>query len=366
MTNNTFGWAAEIELPLVSGNGEVQFVGDLEWSRMNELLNSAFPEERACWPAKYPGHRNSPFYLEGFDHYSEGDFKFLGLQVKGVELRTDIADSAQSCLAEAVSLFDVLRETLSGEGLRPLVFGSHPSAPPFRGEQAQRSLADWKAAEVTMSTTGLHVNLSVPSDVTIDFAKVRNALNLFAPAMVLFSLNSPFLHGKVWTLPDGLRGKSSRTFLRSFYRDPIRAKEGIRGTRFHCSLFDMVPELPVLGALMELTMGALLAEWKIDPIADSVRAYNMAEVAKHGFNTVLFDGNTFSMRVEDLASELLSIATKALEKYGIQARFLNELSPILNNRTLFADRLLESYENFGSLKPLIDRATDFIGRERLQ
>src|SRR5258708_2650288 len=109
--------------------------------------------------------------------------------------------------------------------------------------------------------------------------------------LAVSSLNSPFLRGGPWRVPGGEIGKSSRSYLRSFYRSPLRAKPGRYGTRLHVSLYDSVPSLHRIGALIELTIGELLSQVPVSEIAPTVRSHNLAEMARYGFAAHVFDGN---------------------------------------------------------------------------
>jgi hypothetical protein len=343
------------------------FIDQLDWRDLNDVLNEATPEERDYWEPKYPGHRASPFYLEGFDIFDESGAQ-AGLHVKGIEVRTVIAASVEKCLANLYYLFDAAKQALAPLGLKPAVVGGHPTAPSFRSTRAGRSLADWKAAEVTMSTAGIHVNISFSPRLmsAFDFEQGTNRLDLQSPMLAVCSLNSPFLRGKPWQIPGGGIGKSSRSFLRSFYRVPLRAKPGHYGTRFHVSLYDSVPSLERIGALMELSTGALLSPVIVDEISPTVRSHNLIEMARYGFAAHVFDGNDDLGSIRSLIPAALEHAAMTLHKYGVTPRYMQSLDEVVSTEFLFADDILEVYyeqnQNFGAA---IASYHDYIDRDRL-
>lgn len=349
-----FGWAAELEVMLVRRDGLALREADINWRWLNDLLNSLDEPNPELFAAKYPEHLANSFYIEGFDELQ--DDRTTGMLVKGIEIRTPVCATIPQFLAVTRDLCERAQSAFEQYDMTLGFIGCNPFGKPFSGAQGNRTFDDWRAAEVTMSTAGLHANLSVPPEIEdqLLIPALERRLDYYAPAMALLSSNSPFMYGNLWQVSGKKIGKSSRTFLRSFYRRPLTRKPGAYGTRFHFSLFDMCNDLDRAAAALELCMGMLLNEYvTAPPVNDAIRRFNLVQVAEHGFNAALFDGHTQSIAVVQLCADAIDIAREGLSRAGITPVALQHLDRTLACRQLPADLLIERALSGTSLQEIM-------------
>lgn len=165
----------------------------------------------------------SRWYVEGDERFAD-DGTFLRCVPKGIEVRTPIADGIGSAVAALAAQTAELEVAAGERSLRLTALGHNPvhsvyaPAPAFNPWELRMRAehSEYDAPEVYMCTYGPDVNLSDPSWSATDSLAVATRLALWAPEIVAFSLNAPFVDGH----PYG--GLSYRTAVRAGRRPNVR------------------------------------------------------------------------------------------------------------------------------------------------
>lgn len=216
-------WGIEAEFGLVDDAGRlVDFThpraGELQ-RVVDDLPDHADPDlTRGDLAIKW-----TRWYVEGDERFAD-DGTFLRCVPKGIEARTPICDGIGAALASLGGLVEQLAEASARRGMRLTALGHNPVHSTYRAEPAfnawelrmRAEHEEYDAPEVYMCTYGPDVNLSDPGWDGCAGFEVAARLAGWAPEIVAFSLNSPFVDGR----PYG--GLSYRTAVRSGQRPTVR------------------------------------------------------------------------------------------------------------------------------------------------
>jgi carboxylate-amine ligase len=144
-----------------------------------------------------------------------------------MEISTSVHGRVQEAVAELADLRFRLARALSGEGLRPAVAGTHPSAvwsdtvvsshPRYR--RIDESLRVLARREPTLALH-VHVGVATPEDAI----RIQNRLRAHLPLLLALSANSPFWQGR----PTGF-ASTRTTLVGAFPRSGV--PRGFRGYR---------------------------------------------------------------------------------------------------------------------------------------
>ena len=163
-----------------------------------------------------PPHRKlMPFVVEGY-HLPAPELSPRDLLPKGIEIRTPVCPSIETCLESLQVLHERMQVALGTLGYRAVSISHHPTADRFEGPQNKRRHDFWQWAMLAMTTYGPDMNVSLPPELNerVEFADLHAKVNYYAPALTALSLASPFYLGRLWEIR-GRVGKSIRTYRRS-------------------------------------------------------------------------------------------------------------------------------------------------------
>src|SRR5262249_5915602 len=156
-----------------------------------------------------PPHRKlMPYVVEGY-HLPSPEMSPRDLLPKGIEIRTPVCPSIESCLESLRVLHERMQVAIAERGYRAASCAHHPTAGRFEGPQNKRRHDFWQWAMLAMTTYGPDVNVSLPPDLNerLDFADLHAKVNYYAPALTALSLASPFYLDQLWEIR-GRVGKS--------------------------------------------------------------------------------------------------------------------------------------------------------------
>lgn len=309
---------------------------DVGFSRLNQILEKipldGIPSLEGL-ELEPPHQKLMPYVVEGY-HLPEMNFEAGDLLPKGVEIRTPVCSSIQECLEVQKILFSRLQDGLGMDGLRAAALSHHPIEHHFRGPQNKRRHDYWLWAMEVMATYGPDINVGVSDEMMagLDLEDLNAKINHYGAAMTAFSVASPFLGGKLWTVR-GKVGKSLRTYRRSVIAPPIEIHPNEKN-RLELKVFDMSPRLQDYEGFFLLFLTLLL-----DPKLDG-RASNASRIYEQGAVAL---GGWEAPHTVQRAQELLDAADRTLPKWGFDPSGLASFANRLRLRRTPADDLIEMY-----------------------
>jgi hypothetical protein len=322
---------------------------ELSFERLRDLVKATDMPSYDYLHLKYPGSDRRNYYLEGYD-FTDDAGAFDGLDVKGVEITTPVADSIDECLRELTKLYGVLADVLHREGLRCSCYGTFPGDD-YAGRQGVRDEIAWPAAEVAMTTFGIHVNISLPDrlEADLDRRRVRFAFEYFAPALVALSGDTP-----VRPRPDSDDPQfvSERSYRRSFTRRPMYFRDD-QHYRKEITLFDMTNSLPLIGGYLAVCLGLLLDDQDVPFLPPSFADANVRAVAQHGYTATILDRRFRSTPVAELVDQAVERAAKALASHGMSTNPLEPLGELATARRSPADDTIARWRADPSMASLL-------------
>jgi carboxylate-amine ligase len=282
-----------------------------------------------------PPHRKlMPFVVEGY-HLPAPELSPRDLLPKGIEIRTPVCPSIETCLESLGVLHERLQLALGELGYQAVSMSHHPTADRFEGPQNKRRHDFWQWAMLAMTTYGPDVNVSLPPDLNerLDFVDLHAKVNYYAPALTALSLASPFYLGRLWEIR-GRVGKSIRTYRRSVIAPAIELHPHEAG-RLEYKTFETSNRLEDFHAFFLLWLELLLDDGLHGRASEPTRIYDLGAVARDGL-----DAET----VHERAAEVLGRAPGFLAARGFDPGPLESFRLRLETGRLPADDLIDLFE----------------------
>ena len=161
-----------------------------------------------------PPHRKlMPFVVEGY-HLPAPELSPSDVLPKGVEIRTPVCPSIESCLRCLQVLHERMQSGLGGLGYRAVTMSHHPVEDRFEGPQNKRRHDFWQWAMLAMTTYGPDVNVSLPAPLNdrLDSMDLHAKVNYYAPALTALTPSLAFRSGRpVADSGGGLASRSAPT-----------------------------------------------------------------------------------------------------------------------------------------------------------
>jgi carboxylate-amine ligase len=263
---------------------------------------------------------------------------------KGIEIRTPVCGSIESCLDCLAKLHERLQSVLSPLGYQAVSISHHPLETSFEGPQNKRRHDYWQWAMEAMLTYGPDVNVSIPPDLQskLDLADLFAKVNYYAPALTALTLASPFRAGELWMIR-GEIGKSLRTYRRSVIAPALEVHLEERG-RLEFKPFEATNRLDDLHAYFLLWLTLLLDDELMGRASNQSRIYDLGHIALNGLETPT---------VRERVAEVLERAPQALAEYGFNSDVLEVFQARLDSGRLPADELIDIYQRRNSITDVL-------------
>ena len=315
---------------------------DLSFAQLNEALESIPLDDLPPLDGLdlEPPHRKlMPFAVEGY-HVPDPDMNPIDLWPKGIEIRTPVCPSIETCLECLQVLHQRLQAALERLGYQAVALSHHPTEDQFEAPQNKRRYDFWQWAMQAMRTYGPDVNISLPAHLNalLDVKDLHAKVNYYAPALTALSLASPFLRGELWRIR-GRVGKSIRTYRRSVVAPAIELHPEEAG-RLEYKTFEMTPRLDDFHAYFLLWLELLLDDGLRGRASDQSRIYDLGAVARDGLQVET---------IAERAAEVLDRAPTVLTKWGFDPGPLEPFRRRLETGRLPADDLVDLFEREGSI-----------------
>jgi Glutamate-cysteine ligase family 2(GCS2) len=290
-----------------------------------------------------PHSKLMPFVVEGY-HLPSPEMSPRDLLPKGIEIRTPVCSSVESCLETLRVLYERMQLALAELGFRAVSMSHHPTADRFEGPQNKRRHDYWQWAMQAMVTYGPDVNVSLPPRLSerLDFTELHAKVNYYAPALTALSLASPFYLGRLWEIR-GRVGKSIRTYRRSVIAPAIELHPHEAG-RLEYKTFETTNRLEDFHAFFLLWLELLLDDGLRGRASDQTRIYDLGAVARDGL---------LAETVSDRAAEVLDRAQGILAAHGFDPGPLEPFIRRLDTGRLPADDLIDLYERERSIPAVL-------------
>jgi hypothetical protein len=293
-----------------------------------------------------PPHRKlMPFVVEGY-HLPAPELSPKDVLPKGVEIRTPVCPSIESCLRCLHVLHGRMQSGLRGLGYRAVTMSHHPVEDRFEAPQNKRRHDFWQWAMLAMTTYGPDVNVSLPAPLNdrLDPMDLHAKVNYYAPALTALTLASPFVRGGLWQFR-GRIGKSIRTHRRSVIAPAIELHPEEAG-RLEYKTFEATSSLDDLHAYFLLWLELLLDNGLRGRASEQTRIYDLGAVAHHGLA---------AETVAERAAEVLDRAPGVLAAHGFNHGPLEPFRRRLETGRLPADDLVDLFEREGSIPGVLRR-----------
>jgi hypothetical protein len=162
------------------------------------------------------GIRKKRWYIEGFERFSP-DGQLIGCLPKGIEIRTSVHGGIDAAIAALTKDYDLLIETASHQGFRPIALSFNPNEtafipnPPLNAYECAEGY-DSPFEQLPMLSYGPDLNFSFNPWSAPQVIDIARKLIFYSPYLLPFSYGSPYYGGSPW------HGLSVRTY----HRSPIR------------------------------------------------------------------------------------------------------------------------------------------------
>ncbi len=347
-----FGFGLEAEYLLAeAGTYRPLWHRDLSFERINAALEAIQDDDLPPLDGLdlEPPHRKRMCYVvEGY-HVPDPDLNPIDLWPKGVEIRTPVCPSPESCLQHFGTLHGRLFRAMQSLGYVPVALSHHPTEHHFEGPQNKRRYDFWQWAMEVMTTYGPDINISLPSELEakLNLDDLHTKVNYYGPAMAALSLGSPLYRGGLWTIR-GQVGKSIRMHRRSVVAPALEVHLEEDG-RLEFKLFEMTCSLIDFYGYLLLWLAVLLDDGLEGRASRQTRVYDLGQVARFGLE---------AETIRERASSLLDRAPSALDRWGFNACPLSEFQRRLDTGRLPADRIIEWYEQEGEVPRVLRHLTE--------
>jgi carboxylate-amine ligase len=329
---------------------------DLEFESLNAALEMVPIEDLPPLDGLElePPHRKlMPFVVEGY-HLPSPEMSPRDLQPKGIEIRTPVCPSIESCLESLRLLHERMQLALAELGYQAVSMSHHPTAERFEGPQNKRRHDFWQWAMQAMVTYGPDVNVSLPPDLNerLDFADLHAKVNYYAPALTALTLASPFYLDRLWEIR-GRVGKSIRTYRRSVIAPAIELHPQEAG-RLEYKTFETTNRLEDFHVYFLLWLELLLDDGLHGRASEQTRIYDLGAVARDGLA---------AETVRDRAAEVLDRAPGVLAPRGFDPRPLDSFRFRLETGKLPADDLIDLFERERSIPGVLRHLATLVPAE---
>ncbi len=329
---------------------------DLTFREVNDVLESIPLDGLPALDGlelEAPHRKLMPFVVEGY-HTPDPDFHPIDILPKGVEIRTPVSPSVESCLESMRVLYTRMQEALARRGYRAVTLSYHPTEDHFEGPQNKRRHDYWQWAMQVMLTYGPDINVSLPPDLTarLDIEDLSAKVNHYAPALTALSLASPLHKGGLWEIR-GRVGKSVRTYRRSVVAPAIEVHLEEAG-RLEFKTFDMPLRLEEFGCYLLTWLALLLDDGLKGRASNQTRVYDLGAVARRGLE---------AEAARERAAEVLDRAPGVLSSWGFDPAPLETFRRRLETNRLPADDIIELYRCHRSLPAVLRHLADATASE---
>lgn len=348
---DTFKMGLELELMLTDEHFNALHADSIPFSLGKKVIANTEAEHLDYLMIKYPGSAQLPYYCEGYDLFDNSG-QFTDLDVKGIEISTPIAFSFPELIEHVQHYYKNIEESLRAENLRPVCFGTHPVDLDYEGQRGTRSVESWTAAEVAMTTFGIHVNLSMPLalEKNLDRENLYYKFNYAAPALVALSANTPLRRGKPWMVGSVI-GKSERSFRRTFVRNVLYFRDD-QNFRKEVTPFDMTHRLDLIAAYTAVCLGLMLDPSPFPWMPDTFAQMNIREVAKFGYAASISDRHFRYSPCADVVHDVLARATNGLESNGLDSAWIAPLVAMADIKRCPADDVIDELQSGTTLSEI--------------
>jgi carboxylate-amine ligase len=282
-----------------------------------------------------PPHRKlMPFVVEGY-HLPAPELSPQEVLPKGIEIRTPVCPSIESCLQCLQELQGRMQHALGALGYHAIAASHHPIEDHFEGPQNKRRHDFWQWAMLAMTTYGPDVNVSLPATLgdRLDPADLHRKVNHYAPALTALTLASPIVRGDLWRIR-GRVGKSIRTYRRSTIAPAIELHPEEAG-RMEYKTFEATSSLAELHGYFLLWLEVLLDEGLRGRASEQTRVYDLGAVACDGLS---------AETIAERAAEVLERSPATLAGRGFDPTPLVPFRDRLQSGRLPADDLIDIFE----------------------
>lgn len=325
---------------------------DLKFTEINEILEgidlSGIEGDFGPLEIEPPHRKCMPYIVEGY-HIPDENFKMVDILPKGVEIRTPVCDSLETCLKVYSQLYTRLQDALAVHGLKAVNLSHHPVETKFEGPMNKRRYDFWQWAMEVMTTYGPDINVSVPTHLLESFhlADFERKVNFYAPALAAVSIGSPFFGNDIWKFDAQSRGKSYRTFKRSVTAPAIEyhAEEG---NRFEFKVFEMTPYVEDFKNYFLLFLTVLLSPSLRGRSEKAERIYMMGDVARYGL---------FANGMKERIQEVL-VASSILREFDFDTSSLEKVRGQVEKSRTLSDELVDVYDHHGSIPKVLEYLSD--------
>ena len=325
---------------------------DLSFAKLNEILESIpfddLEGDFSPLEVEPPHRKKMPFVVEGY-HLPDEDFNMVDMCPKGLEIRTPVCGSIQSCLKTYQNLYQRLQLALKPHNIAAVNLSHHPTASNFKGPMNKRRYDFWLWAMEVMTTYGPDINVSVPTKALEGFQleDFERKVNYYAPALAAISTGSPFCENQLWKDENGNPGKSYRTFKRSIIAPAVEYHPD-EANRFEFKIFEMSPYLVDYENYFLLFLTLVLDKNLKGRASRPERIYQMGEVARKGLEA---EG------IKKKLNEVLQAANQTLPEYDFSPLSLQKVEKMIKTEQTLADELIGIYENSGSINRVLEHVS---------
>jgi carboxylate-amine ligase len=290
-----------------------------------------------------PHQKRMPYAVEGY-HVPAPDLSPIDVRPKGIEIRTPVCTSIESCLECLQTLHARLQSALGECGYVAVAVSHHPIEDRFEGPQNKRRHDYWQWAMQAMLTYGPDVNVSLPAPLNerIDSVDLHAKVNHYAPALTALTLASPLFRADLWRIR-GRVGKSIRTYRRSVIAPAIELHPQEAG-RLEYKTFEATNRIEDFHGYFLLWLALLLDDGLEGRASEQSRIYDLGAVARDGLS---------AETVADRAAEVLGRAPGVLASRGFDPAPLEPFRRRLVTRRLPADDLIELFRIEASIPRLL-------------
>lgn len=339
---NKFGFGIETEHCLLSSKDFAPlFHEDLTFERLLDLVDSIPVSDFSTdgFNIKPLHQKANPYLIEGY-YLTDDEMKPKSLLAKGIEIRTPIAPSINTTIANLKELTERLRQQLAKVDLSIASISHHPTKSDFQAAPNYRRHDYWQWALTAMTTYGPDMNISVPESLSddIDRDQLGDKINYYLPSIVALSFAAPIYNGQLWT-QDGLQGKSVRTFNRSLWA-PLHYIHTEPSLRFEFKGFEMAQNPDDYMAFFLCGLSMLLDDSLSGRASDALRISCLRRLAVEGLTLE---------SEKERACQVLSSAEKLAYIFDFDGSSLKTLWRRLESCTTPADQIAKTFKSTGSI-----------------
>lgn len=309
------------------------------------------------------GIKKKRWYIEGFERFQDSE-QVIECVPKGIEIRTSIHDSIYGAIQELTESFNLLAQTASQYGLKPVLISFNPyhaefiPNPPLNHYEIQRRQAspEKQTANIPMLTYGPDLNISMQGMTTEKLIDVGKKLTYYSPYIVPFSFSSPFFQGQLWS------GLSVRTFLRTGRRPAAMV--------FVENREDLILSFPSLTKIARLPAEVGRIEFKACDSCDNFAIYaGLLALLKGLILDNSLEGRSLIPNAEQHqlsaqkgfdSEEIFTGSTQILQATSTalandpDAELLTPLKTLLDNKQTPAHQIIRNFQQTGNIEATLD------------